>query len=81
VPEARECIDRNDKRTNTVCPGGTTHIIPLDESSRPKAVRTTSGTTTLGERLDSDEVRAAQHAAAAAPPPCAGRPRLGAAYA
>ncbi|MEU7283054.1 RHS repeat-associated core domain-containing protein [Streptomyces sp. NPDC045431] len=39
--------DNNDKRTKTVYPGGTTQTVTLDQSSRPKAVKTTSGTTTL----------------------------------
>ncbi|WP_258314850.1 RHS repeat-associated core domain-containing protein [Streptomyces sp. Act143] len=37
----------NDKRTQTVYPGGTTQTVGIDEDGRPKSVRTTSGTTTL----------------------------------
>ncbi|MFF8830863.1 RHS repeat-associated core domain-containing protein [Streptomyces sp. NPDC015131] len=39
--------NNNDKRTKTVYPGGTTQTVTLDESSRPEAIKTTSGTTTL----------------------------------
>ncbi|MEU9983785.1 RHS repeat-associated core domain-containing protein [Streptomyces sp. NPDC050856] len=39
--------NNNDKRTKTVYPGGTTQTVTLDESSRPKAIKAVSGTTTL----------------------------------
>ncbi|MGA4798987.1 RHS repeat-associated core domain-containing protein [Streptomyces lavendulocolor] len=39
--------NNNDKRTKTVYPGGTTHTVTLDESSRPKAIKAVSGSTTL----------------------------------
>ncbi|WP_344358281.1 RHS repeat-associated core domain-containing protein [Streptomyces gobitricini] len=39
--------NNNDKRTKTVYPGGATHTVTLDESSRPKAIKAVSGTTTL----------------------------------
>jgi RHS repeat-associated protein len=39
--------NKNDKRTKTVYPGGTTQAVDIDDNGRPEAVKTTSGTTTL----------------------------------
>ncbi|MFI5677838.1 hypothetical protein [Streptomyces cellulosae] len=39
--------DKNDKRTTTVYPGGTTQSVGIDEDGRPKTAKTTSGTATL----------------------------------
>jgi RHS repeat-associated protein len=39
--------NKNDKRTKTVYPGGTTQAVGIDDNGRPEGIKTTSGTTTL----------------------------------
>ncbi|MGW1958556.1 DUF6531 domain-containing protein [Streptomyces sp. NPDC001920] len=39
--------DKNDTRTKTIYPGGTTQSVTPDKNGRPEIVKTTSGTTTL----------------------------------